>query len=156
MKSPALKAGDFFRGKSMSEIYIREWRPEDEAATLVLYAGSHWMNYANHPERLQKAYLQSIKSLTAWDGERMVGAIRAVGDGVTVLYIQDLLVLPAYQNRGIGSELLQSLLQACPDVEETVLLTPSRPETERFYRRNGLKSGQEMQATAFMRVIPVE
>ncbi len=44
------------------------------------------------------------------DSERVVGFVTAVGDGVVSGYIPLLEVLPAYQGRGIGTELVRRVL----------------------------------------------
>lgn len=46
----------------------------------------------------------------ARDGERVVGFVTAIGDGVLSAYIPLLEVLPDYQGRGIGSELMLRVL----------------------------------------------
>ena len=39
-----------------------------------------------------------------------IGVLRAVGDGQTIVFVQDLLILPEYQRRGVGTALLRALL----------------------------------------------
>lgn len=46
-------------------------------------------------------------NITAYEGERLVGCLRILSDGCYFGTITELLVLPAYQKRGIGSRLLQ-------------------------------------------------
>ena len=38
--------------------------------------------------------------MAAYDEDRLVGLIRVVGDGLTIVFIQDLLVYPQYQRQG--------------------------------------------------------
>ncbi len=64
----------------------------------------------------------------------LVGAGRAISDGVTNSAIFDVVVLPEYQRRGIGSTIMQYLLQRLP--KRSVLLV-SVPAHEEFYRRLG-------------------
>lgn len=79
----------------------------DFAAVLDLYASVSWSNYTNHPRRLEQAFHQSLFVMAAYDDdEELVGLIRAVGDGLTIVFIQDLLVCPHYQRQGIGRSLL--------------------------------------------------
>ncbi|HCW74840.1 MAG TPA: GNAT family N-acetyltransferase, partial [Clostridiaceae bacterium] len=59
----------------------------------------------------------------AWEKEELIGLIRTVGDGHTILYIQDILVLNTHRDKGIGSMLLQEVLEKYKHVRQKVLLT---------------------------------
>ena len=59
---------------------------------LELYTDAGWIAYTSDPDRLERAVRQSQAVYTAWDGSRLAGLLRAVGDGETILYVQDLLV----------------------------------------------------------------
>jgi ribosomal protein S18 acetylase RimI-like enzyme len=48
--------------------------------------------------------------VVAREGERVVGFVTAISDGVLSAYIPLLEVLPEYQGRGIGAELVRRLL----------------------------------------------
>ncbi len=74
---------------------------------LSLYSSVGWTNYTENPEMLKNAYDNSLLILGAYDGGRLVGVVRAVGDGFSVVFIQDILVFPEYQRRGIGTKLLR-------------------------------------------------
>lgn len=75
-----------------------------------LYNDVGWSAYTQDLEVLKQAILQSLDVITVWNDDKLVGLIRAIGDGLTIVYIQDILVLNAYQNKGIASELLQRIL----------------------------------------------
>ena len=115
-------------------------RPYDGAAKaqlLSLYDSVGWTAYTDQPERLRRACAGSLCCLAAWEGDVLAGLVRAVGDGVSVLYVQDLLVRPEYQRRGIGRSLLEAVLSLYPDVRQKLLLTDDTPETLAFYRAQG-------------------
>ena len=57
------------------------------------------------------------------DDEELVGLIRAVGDGLTIVFIQDLLVCPHYQRQGIGQSLVQQTLERFKEVYQIQLAT---------------------------------
>jgi GNAT superfamily N-acetyltransferase len=46
----------------------------------------------------------------AVDGEFVVGAGLVLGDGATVSYLKDIIVLPEWQGRKVGSMIVQALL----------------------------------------------
>ncbi len=95
-------------------IVFQEGVPHDEAQILALYQEVGWTLYTRKPEKLL-AGLRRSDVLAAYDQERLVGLIRAVTDGETILYIQDLLVLPNYQRQNIARTLLESMsfYEAC-------------------------------------------
>lgn len=67
----------------------------------------------------------------------VVGFITAVSDGVLAAYIPLLEVLPAYQGRGIGSELVRRLLEKLRGLYAIDLICD--PELQPFYGRFGMK-----------------
>mgnify|MGYP003308183139 FL=1 len=101
---------------------------------------------------LREAYAGSLLILAAYDEERLCGIVRGVGDGVSVLYIQDLLVLPEYQRRGIGSKLLEQMLGAFPDVNQTVLLADDTASAAAFYEKVGFRKVNEAGCCSFIRL----
>ena len=48
---------------------------------------------------------------SAWDGEKLVGLISVMDDGIMTAYIHYLLVDPDYQYNGIGKELIERVLK---------------------------------------------
>lgn len=103
----------------------------DFQAVLCLYASVGWTNYTTCPERLQKALENTLLVLAAFDGEQLVGLLRAVGDSYSIVFIQDILVLPAYQRQGIGRQLLEQAITHFPEIYQLHLLTT-------IQRRHGL------------------
>jgi ribosomal protein S18 acetylase RimI-like enzyme len=69
---------------------------------------------------------------------RIVGFVTAVGDGVLSAYIPLLEVLPAYQGRGIGSELVRRLLAGLGSLYMVDVCCDA--ELEPFYRRLGFRT----------------
>lgn len=107
-------------------------------ALLNLYRDAEWHAYTKDPLQLLNAFDHSLKVLTAWDKQQLVGLIRVVGDLYTIIYIQDLLVLKEYQGRGIGSELLNRILDKYDSIRQIVVMTDQTKETTRFYKKNGM------------------
>ena len=63
---------------------IKEYRAYNEADILRLYESVGWTAYTDHPEVLRKGFENSMLILTAYEGDQLLGIIRAVGDGYTV------------------------------------------------------------------------
>ena len=118
---------------------------------LAIYDSVGWTAYTNEPERLFSAVANSLTVITAWADEQLVGLIRAVGDGETILYIQDILVAQTHQNNGIGYELMTKLVDLYPDVRQKVLLTNDSPNVRYFYEKCGFSSCDKGDAVAFYR-----
>ena len=100
-----------------------------------LYTSVGWSSYTQNPRQLQKAVANSLFANGAYDQNQLVGLIRVVGDGLTIIYIQDLLVNPAYQRRGIGTKLINSVLKKYDSIRQKVLLTENTVKTRMFYER---------------------
>lgn len=103
-----------------------------------LYETNGWTNYTVRPDMLRQALAQSLWLLTARtdDGE-LVGLLRAVGDGASIVFIQDILVLPHWQRQGIGTALLQRTIERFKQVYQLQLTTDDSEQTKAFYRANG-------------------
>lgn len=114
-----------------------------------LYQSVGWTAYTEKPELLQQAVHNSLYVLGAFDHDQLIGLIRVVGDGLIIIYIQDLLVLPAYQNQGIGSTLINKVCKEFHHVRQQVLLTMEEPETRAFYEKNGFTSCDQGELVAF-------
>lgn len=119
---------------------------------LTLYGRVGWTNYTRRPERLQAALRGSLVVLTAWEGDALIGLARAVGDGVSILFVQDVLVDPAWQRQGVGRALMQVMLERFPEVYQVQLLADRDSGTEAFYRSLGFRPAEDMGCMAFLRM----
>ncbi len=131
---------------------IKLYSHYDEAQVLPLYRAVGWSNYYQNPEMLQNAFAHSLCTLGAWEDGRLIGLIRAVGDGYSALLIQDILVYPEYQRRGVGSGLIQAMLTRYAHVYQIQLATDNTEKTKAFYRSQGFRSMEELGCCGFMKV----
>ena len=106
---------------------------------LHLYQAVGWTNYTHQPEMLEQALSHSLVVYLAFDGEKIVGLIRLVGDGFSSVFVQDLIVLPSYQCQGIGSALMKEALEDYKDVYQVQLVTEQTEKTLGFYRSMGFE-----------------
>jgi GNAT superfamily N-acetyltransferase len=107
------------------------------AELVALYGAVGWTAYVRSPERLRAAVRGSSCVLVARRDGRLVGLARAVSDGVSICYLQDVLVLPDEQRHGVGRLLVESLLARYADVRQKVLLTDDEPRQRAFYESLG-------------------
>lgn len=117
---------------------------------LELYSNVGWSNYTDKPEMLEQAYNYSLKVISAWVNERLIGIIRVVGDGYSIIYIQDLLILEEYQRNGVGSLLLNKVVDRYKNVYQKVLLTENLPDKIGFYEKCGFRKSNEYGCISFV------
>jgi predicted N-acetyltransferase YhbS len=106
------------------------------AETLTLYDAVGWTAYTRDPDALMRAVAQSHLVVTARDGTRLVGLARTISDGVTVCFLQDLLVLPTSQRSGVGRALVGQVLRAYAHCRQVLLMTDVDGPAQ-FYRSVG-------------------
>ena len=131
---------------------IREYKIFNEAEILRLYRSVGWTAYTDHLEVLQKGFEKSMLTLAAYEGDQLLGIIRAVGDGHTIVFVQDILVFPEYQRKGIGTALLKAILDRYNYVRQIELATDNTPKTISFYKSMGFREMSEIGCCGFMRM----
>ena len=117
-----------------------------------LYIAVGWTAYTDDMDSLVKGYEKSLKVLAAYEDDKLLGIIRAVGDGFTVVFIQDILVLPEEQGKGIGKALIKAMLDCYPNVRQIHLTTDIDPKTIAFYKSVGFSELSEIDCCGFMRL----
>jgi ribosomal protein S18 acetylase RimI-like enzyme len=85
---------------------------------------------------IKKAFLNSYRVVSGWDGSHLVGAGRILSDGVCYAMIFDIGVLPEYRRQGIASAIVKELLVNMENI--SVHLT-SRFGVEDLYKKVGFK-----------------
>ncbi|BCS34416.1 N-acetyltransferase [Luteitalea sp. TBR-22] len=84
---------------------------------------------------LRVAYANSRYRCFAWEDGRLVGAGRALADGVDCSYVCDVAVLPSHQGTGVGKAIVQQLVDLSRGHRKIILYAV--PGKEAFYRRFG-------------------
>ena len=130
---------------------IRAYQTYNEGEILSLYNSVGWTAYTAHPEVLHKGFDHSLLTLAAYEGEQLLGIIRVVGDGYTIVFVQDLLVFPEHQRKGIGSALLQAVLNQYRHVRQIELATDRTLKTIAFYKSMGFQEMSEVGGCGFIR-----
>ena len=136
----------------MNNITIKEYGNYIESQVLGLYRSVGWSAYYHQPEVLKRAFENSLYILGAYDGGELVGLLRAVGDGETIVFLQDILVRPDHQRRGIGRGLIARFFQEYQHVRQLHLLTDDTPATVGFYRSVGFIPAEELHCKTFTRL----
>ena len=133
-------------------MYIKKYENFHLEEIINLYRSVGWMNYLERTDILEEAYANSLCVLGAYDSDRLVGIIRAVGDGRTIVFVQDIIVLSEYQRQGIGSKLLQAVMERYQDVYQMELLTDNTEKTKAFYRSAGFTASDDLGCLAFIKM----
>lgn len=98
-----------------------------------------WKKLSN--EQAQCAINNSLITVVAYDNHKPVGMGRMVGDGAVICYIQDLIVIPSYQKKGVGRMIIDRLVKFAKDIKfqdtEIMLDLMCAKGREEFYKKCG-------------------
>lgn len=115
-----------------------------------LYRKNGWTAYAKNIPKLVNAINNSY-NITLWDEGCLVALLRAVTDMETIIYVQDILVLPEKQRFGFGTILMKELELKFSNIRQKVLMTDESEKTRKFYESLGYKSCDDGVVVAFMK-----
>lgn len=130
---------------------IKEYKNYKDDEILSLYTAVGWTAYTENPAALKAGYENSLLILAAYEGEELQGIIRVVGDGQTIVFIQDILVFPDKQRKGIGTALIKEILERYKNVRQIELATDNTPKTVEFYKSMGFHEMSEYGCCGFMK-----
>lgn len=105
----------------------------------LLYDLVGWGSYDD--EISKKALANTYYSVSIYDDETIIGYGRLIGDGICFMYIHDVMVRPNYQNKKIGTMIMNKLLDKIKTIEREnpdlrVYLGASKGKEE-FYEKFG-------------------
>ncbi|WP_414577399.1 GNAT family N-acetyltransferase [Anabaena sp. CCY 9402-a] len=103
---------------------------------LTLYKANQWSS-AEKPDLLYQALMNSHSLISAWYGDNLVALGNAISDGFLVVYYPHLLVLPDYQNQGIGSQIIKMLISRYDGFHQHILLAEN--QAINFYKKVGFQ-----------------
>ena len=86
-------------------------------------------------EHLQHVFANSMFKCFVFDGDRLVGAGRAVADGRDTSYLCDIAVHPDLQGSGVGMKIVETLKEMSAGHRKIILY--ANPGREGFYRKLG-------------------
>lgn len=93
---------------------------------------------AKDSRSLMLGILYSSNVISCWHNKKLVGLIRSMDDGYWSANIDCLLVHKDYQGKGIGSKLLEVLLEQLKDIQYINVAPDSRKQIK-FYKKAGFK-----------------
>ena len=93
------------------------------------------------PDKLVVAMKNFQTVYTAWDGDKFIGLICAMDDGIMTAYIHYLFVDPAYQGKGIGKQLVEKLKETYQDYLRIVIVAYN--DEAGFYESCGFERAKD-------------
>jgi ribosomal protein S18 acetylase RimI-like enzyme len=101
----------------------------------------HSVGWIGNEEQIKRALDNGLFSVAVKDVQQIVGMGRLIGDGAMYWYIQDVVVKPDYQCRGIGKTIMNRLFRyvienSLPGSTVSVYLMSVKGKEE-FYRKLG-------------------
>ena len=93
---------------------------------------------------VEEALNNTLYSLCVYDVDKLIGYGRIIGDKTVFLYIQDIMVIPEYQNKKIGTGIMNKLIEKIneykkinPDIRTYLGASKGK---ESFYEKFGFVS----------------
>ena len=131
------------------KLRVSQQKEFEEEQLRELFQSVGWQS-GRRPDKLGAAFRGSSRVLSAWDGNRLVGLIRGLDDGVWQASIDCLLVHRDYQGQGVASTLVERMKE---QYREFLYLSvvPDERKNVAFYRKHGfhvMTEGTAMQITA--------
>ena len=126
----------------MSEIVYEFSGSVPADAVVELYrAGGWWREDSSWLDAIPRMIAGSFCFLTAREtGGRIVGMGRVLSDGASDAYIQDVVVLDAFRDRGIGTEIVRRLTERCVESRICWIGLVAEPGTQPFYEKLGYRA----------------
>lgn len=163
MASATLRISKSFRSKKVGSLTVMDNvvfqvcsaddLPEFEEI-LELYDSVGWTMYTRDLAVLVAGIEGSQRVVTARRDGRLIGLARAITDGATICYLQDVLVLPEAQRTGIGRRLVDEIFEPYARVRHHVLITDEDPAQKAFYESLGFQEWgtEELPGRTFIRL----
>ena len=99
-------------------------------------------------DTLELSLTNTVYSVSAYDYGTIVGYGRLIGDGAKYYYIKNIMVDPDYRNQKIGTTIMEMLMEKIKEYKEDepdlVVSVGADPGKEKFYRKFGFKTRQEL------------
>jgi GNAT superfamily N-acetyltransferase len=112
----------------------------DKNEYFSLFVTTGWnKEYKASPDELEKANKNSWLVISAYDGNKLVGFGRVVTDFVLHAMIFDMIVLPDYQGKGIGTMIIKALVSRCKDQGIRDIQLFCAKGKRAFYEKNGFE-----------------
>ncbi len=119
--------------KKVSRICVEDFRN--------LYLDAAWWEaeYDDNTSFINKAVKGSFCFVGAFVGGKMIGMGRALSDGCSDAYIQDVVVLKPYRGRGVGNRIISCLVDYLQKHGVDWIALIAEPDSTAFHKKNGFR-----------------
>ncbi len=91
--------------------------------------------------RMEREYenplMTSYYHISVYEDDKLIGYIDSVSNGVTDAYIQDLMVSPDYQGKGIGTDLMNKMIEYLKEKRIYMISVVYEESLKPFYEQFG-------------------
>jgi aralkylamine N-acetyltransferase len=129
--------------------FIRQAADSQIDKIIRLYQEAGWWTGQAHenPELIRRIVTGSHCFVLACEGDEIIGMGRAISDGISDAYIQDVAVLPEFRGQGVGTGIVQEIVKKLRDDGLQWIGLIAGSHSHPFYRRLGF---EEMPAATAM------
>lgn len=135
-----MKKRELYAAKIADQVVLQNdvLQPQDFVRLRVL------TGFADIPiEHAKRALDGGLINVSAKYGDQLIGMGRMVGDGAMYWYLQEIIVLPEYQKQGVGTKIVNHLVDYAVSHSTTGKFTTiggvSAKGKEEFYRKLGFE-----------------
>lgn len=107
---------------------------------ITIYRAHGWWKPGDKPALLKKLIKGSHCFAVAEAGGRVIGIGRAISDGVSDAYIQDMAVLETERGSGAGSAILKAIMKRLKKDGVKWVALIAQDNSEYFYAKSGFKT----------------
>lgn len=117
---------------------VTDWPEKD---IVNLYKAGGWWKPNDKPSSIKSILNGSFAVAVAIDTStrKAVGMGRLLSDGISDAYIQDIIVLPEYRQKGLGKSIVKTLVDYCLKRNISWIALISEPGQEKFYKGLGFQ-----------------
>ena len=109
-----------------------------------LFEATGWnKDYKLTSEELYQSIQKSSYCISAYNNEKLVGFGRMLSDGIAHAVIFDVIILPEFQRSGIGSKIMEKLLEECRGNKIRDIQLFCADGNIEFYKKFGFKARPE-------------
>ena len=129
-----------------------EYPSLSENELFALYDDLNWKQYTSNMKQLVEGVNSSLYVVGAYYASNLIGLIRVVGDGHTIVYVQDVLVKSKFQHQGVGTTFFNMVQQKYSHVRQMVLMSDDVERNAQFYRKQGFCNGSALNLVLYVKI----